>query len=103
MRVLRVAAIFAEFNRHIPQQAAADQSPTPDDVVRYYPDIEEAHKRFFCVWLNNNKQGNTVSAKNLAKTRRIFGQRVHDFAQRHNQSTKWTHIEDDATPFYMPA
>ena len=93
---------FVEFNRHIPQHATPDQAPTPDDVVRHYPDIEDAQKRFFCGWLDNNKQGNRVSSANLDKTRRLLGQRAHDFAQRRNQSTRWTHIQQDAKTFFMP-
>lgn len=93
---------FAEFNRCIPAQAAPYQTPSADDVARYYPDIEDAHKRFFCGWLDNNRQGNEVSVTNLAKTRRLLGQRAHDFAQRRNQSTRWTHEQSKATAFFMP-
>ena len=95
-------AFFAEFNRHIPPHAAPDQVPTPDDVVRYYPDIEEADKRFFCGWLDNTKQGNKVSPANLAKTRRLLGQRAHDLAQRRNLSTRWTHEQSKAIAFVLP-
>lgn len=95
-------AFFAEFNRHIPQQAAPDQVPTPDDVVRYYPDIEDADKRFFCGWLDNTKQRNQVSPENLAKTRRLLGQRAHDLAQRRNLSTRWTHEQSKALAFFLP-
>jgi hypothetical protein len=96
------AAFFAEFNRRIPNRAAPDQVPTPDDVVRYYPDIDEADKRFFCGWLDNSKQGNRVSPANLAKTRRLLGQRAHDFAERRNQSARWTHEQSKAIAFFMP-
>jgi Family of unknown function (DUF6037) len=95
-------AFFAEFNRHIPSHAAPDQTPTPGDVVRWYPDMEDADKRFFCGWLDNNKKGNQVSVTNLAKTRRLLGQRTHDFAQRRNQSTRWTHEQSKAIAFFMP-
>lgn len=95
-------AFFTEFNRHIPQSATPAQSPTADDVVRYYPDIEESDKRFFCGWLDNTKQGNHVSPANLAKTRRIFGQRVHNFAKRRDLSTRWTHEQSKAIAFFMP-
>jgi Family of unknown function (DUF6037) len=71
-------------------------------VVRWYPDIEDAHKRFFCGWLDNSKQGNQVSVTNLDKTRRLLGQRAHDFAQRRNQSTRWTHEQSKAIAFFMP-
>ena len=95
-------AFFTEFNRHIPGHATPDQTATSDDVVRWYPDIEDAHKRFFCGWLDNSKQGNKVSSTNLTKTRRLLGQRTHDFAQRRNQSTRWTHEQSKAIAFFMP-
>lgn len=95
-------AFFAEFNRHIPTQATLDQIPSADDVVRHYPDIEDAHKRFFCGWLDNSKPGNQVTATNLDKTRRLLGQRARDFAQRRNQSTRWTHEQSKAIAFLMP-
>jgi hypothetical protein len=95
-------AFFSEFNQHIPTHTAPDQAPSVDDVVRYYPEIEDAHKRFFCGWLDNSKQGNKVSVLNLAKTRRLLGQRAHDFAQRRNQSTRWTHEQSKAIAFFMP-
>lgn len=95
-------AFFTEFNHRIPVQTAPDQAPSVDDVVRYYPDIEDAYKRFFCGWLDNSKQGNKVSVLNLAKTRRLLGQRAHDFAQKRNQSTRWTHEQSKAIAVYMP-
>jgi hypothetical protein len=63
---------------------------------------KHADKRHFCGWLDNNKQGNHVSAENLAKTRRLQGQRAHDFSKRRNQSTRWTHKREDAVAFFMP-
>jgi len=97
-----VVAFFAEFNQHIPTHAAPDQIPSADDVVRYYPEIEDSRKRFFCGWLDNSKQGNQVSVTNLEKTRRLLGQRARDFAQRRNQSTRWTHEQSKAIAFFMP-
>jgi Family of unknown function (DUF6037) len=97
-----VVAFFAEFNRHIPTHATPDQIPSADDVVRYYPEIEDSRKRFFCGWLDNGKQGNQVSVTNLEKTRRLLGQRARDFAQRRNQSTRWTHEQSKAIAFFMP-
>jgi hypothetical protein len=43
-----------------------------------------------------------TAVHNLAKTRRFYGQRVHDFAQRRNLSTRWTDKQDEATAFFMP-
>lgn len=95
-------AFFSEFNAKIPATARPDQRPTPSDIVRYYPDIEEAKKIHFCGWLDNTKQGNRVSLRNLAKTRRFFGQRVTDWAEQRNQSTRWTDQESQAKAFFMP-
>lgn len=96
------ADFFAEFNRHIPDRTTPANIPSADDVVRYYPHIEDADKRYFCGWLDNNKQRNHVSSGNLAKTRRLQGQRAHDFSLRRNQSTRWTHQREDAVAFFMP-
>ncbi len=93
---------FAEFNRHIPDHTSPANVPSVDDVIRHYPHIEHADKRHFCGWLDNNKQGNRVSPENLAKTRRLQGQRAHDFSKRRNQSTRWTHKREDAVAFFVP-
>ena len=98
----KATAFFSEFNAKIPVVARPDQQPTPTDIVRYYPDIEEAEKIHFCGWLDNTKQGKRVSHRNLAKTRRFFGQRVTEWAERRNQSTRWTHLQDQAKDFFMP-
>lgn len=93
---------FAEFNRHIPGHATPDQRPEPRDVGRYYPDLEEADKLYFCGWLDNTKQGNRVSERNLAKTHRLMGQRAHDFAAQRNFSTRWTSDEAKAVRWHFP-
>jgi hypothetical protein len=95
-------AFFEEFNRHIPARAKPDQVPGVDDVLRYYPDVEEADKRFFCGWRDNTAEGKQVTPGNLAKTRRLLGQRAHDFSQRRNHSTRWTHRPEEARGFYWP-
>lgn len=95
-------AFFSELNANIPAVARQDQQPTPTDIVRYYQDIEEAEKIHFCGWLDNTKQANRVSYRNLAKTRRFFGQDVAELAKRRNQSTRWTDQESQAKAFFMP-
>jgi hypothetical protein len=96
------ADFFAEFNRHIPDHTSPANVPSVDDVIRHYPHIEHADKRHFCGWLDNNKQGNQVSAENLAKTRRLQGQQAHDFSKRRNQSTRRTCRREDAIAFFIP-
>jgi hypothetical protein len=44
---LSVSDFFNEFNQHIPTHVTQRDAVTPDDVVRYYPDIEESAKRYF--------------------------------------------------------
>jgi len=71
-------------------------------VGKYYSDVEEADKLFFCGWLDNTKQGNRVTPRNLAKTHRLMGQREHDFAAKRNYSTRWTSDEDKAVTLFIP-
>ncbi|MBY0239660.1 MAG: hypothetical protein K2X55_10135 [Burkholderiaceae bacterium] len=99
---LDLREFFQEFNRNIPPHARPGSEPTPQDIARAYPDIEEARKIYFCGGLDNSKVGKKVQPKNLEKTRRFFGQRVYEFASKRNMSTKWT---DTPTTigFYMPA
>lgn len=99
---LEPGVFFSEFNRHIPQQASPHQVPTPNDVVRYYPDIEEAAKRWFLGWRDNSKLGKQVTRENLAKTRLLLGQRAHDFSLRRNQSTCWTPDPAKARATFIP-
>lgn len=100
--MLEPGVFFAEFNRHIPNRATPDQRPEPRDIGRYYPDLEDADKLFFCGWLDNTKQGNQVSAHNLAKTHRLMGQRAHDFASHRNFSTRWTNDAAKAIKLHIP-
>ena len=99
---LEPAVFFAEFNQHIPTQASPDQRPAPRDVGRYYPDLEEADKLFFCGWLDNTKQGKRVTQTNLAKTLRLMGQREHAFSLQRNFSTRWTNDESKAVTLLLP-
>jgi Family of unknown function (DUF6037) len=99
---LSLSDFFNEFNERIPAHVTQRDVATPDDVVRYYPDIEESAKRYFLGWQDNNVRGENVTPKNLAKTRRLLGQRAHDFSLRRNQSTRWTHLRERAAAFFIP-
>ena len=100
--VFSAKEFFEEFNRAIPQHAQPDAVPTPQDVARIYPDIEDALKVHFCGWLDNNKAATTVQPKNLEKTRRYFGQRIFEMAKKRNLSSKWTDDPDKAIRFHEP-
>ena len=93
---------FNEFNERIPATANPHNPVTAAEVVRYYSDIEDSDKIYFCGWLDNNLQGNKVSPENLYKTKRLMGQKAHDLAQRRNLSTKWTHLENQALNHFFP-
>lgn len=91
-----------EFDKHIPHQAQPRNVATPRDVVRHYPQIEEALKIHFYGWRDNTIQNDHVTAFNLDKTRRLLGQEVYEFCKRHNISSKWTYDENRAVNFYHP-
>jgi hypothetical protein len=94
---------FEEFDRHIPARASPGQVPTPADIVRHDPRVEDADKKWFCGWRDNTAEGKRVTPENLAKTRRLLGPRAHEFSQRRNHSTRWTHRPEDAKAFFLPA
>ena len=78
--------------------------PTLDDVTRTYRHhLDEADKPYFLGWLDNNlTPPNRVSAANLDKTRRCFGQRIRDICHRTNQSSRWTADKSKAKAFTPP-
>ena len=99
---LNLKEFFQAFNEHIPETTNPNNVVIPADVIRYYSDIEEADKVYFCGWLDNNQQGHRVSEANLYKTRRLLGQRAFEFAERRNQSTRWTHEQHRAIDLDIP-
>jgi hypothetical protein len=93
---------FVDFNRAIPRTTSPNNRPTTQDVIRYYSDIEESEKIYFCGWLDNSLQKNNVTPENLFKTKMLMGERASAFSERRNQSTKWTHIQRLGQDFYIP-
>jgi len=91
-----------EFNKHIPHHAQPRNVATNRDVIKHYPDIEEAKKIHFYGWRDNSIQNDHVTSFNLDKTRRFLGQDVFEFCKRHNISSKWTYDENRAINFYHP-
>lgn len=74
-------------------QVTANNVPSYADVIRCYPDIEDAHKVHFIKYLPHKKRGGKhVTPQNLAKTRRLLGQVAHDFCKRNDVSSCWSHI-----------
>lgn len=93
-------SFLVEVDRKIP---SSYRKPTPADVVKTYRHhVEEGDKPYFVGWLDNDKQGHRVRASNLEKTRRCFGQAVHDVCARTNQSSRWTNDPHCNRPYFDP-
>lgn len=61
--------------------------------MRVVRDVEEAHKVHFIRFIPHARDGKRhVTEANLAKTRRLRGQHVHDWCKRNNVSTGWTDV-----------
>lgn len=93
---------FQEFDQHIPTHANPQNAAKPQDVIRYFSNIEESDKIHFCGWRDNSLRGHSVTESNLEKTRRFLGQQAYEFSKRRNLSTRWTHDPSMATEFYFP-
>lgn len=62
-------------------------------MVRVVRDVEDAEKVHFVRFIPHARDGKRhVTDANLAKTRRLRGQHVHDWCKRNNVSTGWTDI-----------
>jgi hypothetical protein len=64
--------------------------------------VEESAKKYFKGWLRN-PVGKRATEANLHKTRRCFGQQVHDGCARQNISSCWTDRAADAVPYTPPS
>nr|WP_240954477.1 DUF6037 family protein [Solimonas marina] len=95
-------AFLEIFNEHIPGVATAAGRAQPHHVAAIRRDVEESHKIYFCAWLDNNKAGNTVTAENLHKTRRLLGQQAFETCRRKNLSSRWTDRKELAQECVLP-
>lgn len=97
-------AFLADFNENIPTTAHPDRTPKPHETARVYRNVEEADKIYHFGFLDNNKLKNQVTTENLDKTKRLLGQKIHDFCVKKNLSSKWTDNPDVADKnFPLPA
>lgn len=86
----------------VPDDVGHTQRVTTADVLRTFRHhVEEDQKIYFRGWLRN-PPGNHVKLKNLDKTRRCFGQQVHDSCRRQNISSCWSPIAADEVAFHPP-
>ncbi|MGD7175490.1 DUF6037 family protein [Ralstonia pseudosolanacearum] len=95
-------AFFETFAGHIPATVPADHEVKPQDVARFRRDVEEAHKVYYCGWRDNTVRGETVTDKNLLKTRELLGQKAYERCKSKNLSTCWTDDREKAITFTLP-
>ncbi|KTB99068.1 MULTISPECIES: DUF6037 family protein [Pseudomonas] len=96
-----ITAFIEEFNLKIPTKASSPAIPEPHEISSTR-DVDEAHKRFFFGWRNNDIRGEKVTAKNLHKTKELLGVPIYESCLKRNVSSKWTDIEGDKKQVVPP-
>lgn len=90
---LRSSDFLREIDAKLPHTVTAGDKATPADVVRVVRDVEDADKVHFVRFIPHARDGQRhVTEANLAKTRKLMGQHIHDWCQRNNVSTGWTDV-----------
>ncbi|WP_434031670.1 DUF6037 family protein [[Pseudomonas] boreopolis] len=85
---LRSSDFLREIDAKLPHTVTAGDKATPADVVRVVRDVEDADKVHFVRFIPHARDGQRhVTEANLAKTRKLMGQHIHDWCQRNNVST----------------
>jgi hypothetical protein len=74
----------------------------PQDMIRYYRDVEEVDKKYFYGWKDNNIRNENVRPENLTKTFNLLGTKVHEFCRDYNYSTRWSDIARDEITLVFP-
>ena len=89
---LKPGAFLEQLNGHIPQQASARANPTPPEIIRLRPDIdEEREKPYFDTWLRWDPNGpRHPSKENRCKTLLLLGRDALRFSQQMNASSRWS-------------
>ncbi len=86
----------------IPAECGGTPRVTTADVLRIYGrNVEENDKIYFKGWLRNGL-GRHVTPENLDKTRRCFGQKIHDSCKRQNISSCWSADPAEEVAFSVP-
>lgn len=90
----RFGAFLREIDDALGQfQIGANNVPSYAEVIRCYPNIEDAHKVYFLKFEPHKKDGRRhVRQKNLDKTRLLLGQTMHDFCEHNDVSSCWSDI-----------
>lgn len=97
------ANFFAEFNKHIPQEASIHNKVYPHQIAQYKRVVEEANKIYFFGWRDNTKRGENVRPENLDKTREYLGENAYKRCMQKNISSCWTDQKNKAIEFTLPA
>lgn len=96
------SAFLTRIDAAIPAHFAQTQPVTTADVIRgYRHHVEESAKVYFKGWLRN-PDGKKPKPGNLAKTRRCFGQQVHDGCERQRISSCWSDQPAEAVAYTPP-
>ncbi|BCN08303.1 hypothetical protein RPSD_01880 [Ralstonia solanacearum] len=95
-------AFFEDFAKHIPSAVPANHTVNPQDLVRFRRDVEEADKVYFCGWRDNTVRCETVTEKNLHKTRELLGEKAYTTCEARNISSCWTDDRTKAITFTLP-
>ena len=81
---------FEDLNRAIPRELSLSNEVKPQDVARYFRDIEEADKIYFLCWRPHHDPRRKVTERNLEKTRRLLGEDAYRRCRKHRISSAWT-------------
>ncbi len=100
--VLKPSDFLRQIDDAVPADVGRTRTVTTADVLRTYRHlVDEDQKIYFKGWLRN-PDGKHVKPENLDKTKRCFGQQVHDSCQRQNISSCWSPLAADEVAFHPP-
>lgn len=86
------AVFLRQLNDAIPHEAALRANPTPPEIVRLRPDIDEDRDRpYFDTWLRWDPNGpRRPSEENMRKTLLLLGRDALNFSIQMNASSRWS-------------
>lgn len=96
-----ISSFIKEFDLKIPTKASPPAIPQPHDIFSTR-DVDEAHKKYFFGWRDNNIRDEKATPKNLNKTKELLGMSIYESCVKRNISSKWTDIETDKKPVTLP-
>lgn len=88
-------AFVGEFAQTLPSRLPQESKVKPHQLAQYRPDVERAEGFCFCGWRDNTARGETVTDRNLQKTRSLLGEKIFKTCAIRNLSSCWTDDPDD--------